>query len=68
MTDENKQIVVSNRGGGGSATGLIVGILVVLLILGLLWWFGFGPGHVAQPGTDINVNLPSLPANPYASP
>lgn len=67
MTDENKQIVVSNRG-GSSALGLILGILVVLLILGLLWWFGFGPGHVAQPGTDINVNLPSLPANPYASP
>ncbi len=68
MDTEHKEIVVSNRGGGGPATGIIVGILIVLLIVGLLWWFGFGPGHVAQPGTNINVNLPSLPANPYASP
>jgi hypothetical protein len=65
---EHKDIVVSNRGGGSSATGILLGILVVLLILGLLWWFGFGPGHAAQPGTNVNVNLPSLPANPYASP
>jgi hypothetical protein len=68
MSTEHKEIVVSNRGGGGSGVGLIVGILIVLLIIGILWWFGFGPGHVAQPGTDINVNLPSIPANPYASP
>jgi hypothetical protein len=67
MATEHKEIVVENRGGGPS-TGIIVGILIVLLIVGLLWWFGFGPGHVAQSGTTINVNLPSLPANPYASP
>jgi hypothetical protein len=68
VTEEHREVVVTNRGGGGSAVGLIVGILIVLLIVGLVWWFGFGPGHVAQPGTNINVNLPSLPANPYQSP
>jgi predicted metalloprotease len=68
MTDENKQIVVTRRGGGGSGLGLILGILIVILIVGAVWYFGFGPGHVAQSGTTINVNLPSLPANPYASP
>jgi predicted metalloprotease len=67
MTDENKQIVVNGRG-GGSGLGIIVGILIVIVIVGAVWWFGFGPGHVAQSGTTINVNLPSLPANPYASP
>jgi hypothetical protein len=67
MTDENKQIVVSGRG-GGPGLGIILGILIVILIVGAVWWFGFGPGHVAQSGTTINVNLPSLPANPYASP
>ena len=68
MTDEHREVVVTNRGGGGSAAGLLVGILVVLLIIGLIWWFGFGPGHAAQPATNINVNLPSIPANPYSSP
>jgi hypothetical protein len=68
MTDDNKQIVVTGGGGGGSGLGLILGIVIVILIVGAVWYFGFGPGHVAQPGTDINVNLPSLPANPYASP
>jgi hypothetical protein len=67
MTDENKQIVVNGRG-GGSGLGIIVGILIVIVIVGAVWWFGFGPGHAAQSGTTINVNLPSLPANPYASP
>ncbi len=67
MTDENKQIVVGGRG-GSSGLGIIVGIVIVILIVGAVWYFGFGPGHVAQSGTTINVNLPSLPANPYASP
>ncbi len=65
---EHREVVVTNRGRGGSAVGLVVGILIVILIVGLAWWFAFGPGHVSQPATNINVNLPSVPANPYQSP
>jgi hypothetical protein len=64
MTDDNKQIVVTSRGGGGSGLGLILGILIVILIVGAVWYFGFGPGATPQGGTTINVNLPTAVPSP----
>jgi hypothetical protein len=60
---EDEQIVVTSDGGGGVSAGLIAGILIVILILVVIWWFGFGPG-TAQPGTNINVNLPTAVPSP----
>jgi hypothetical protein len=63
---EDEHVVVTNTGGdgGGVSAGLIAGILIVILIIAVLWWFGFGPGHAAQPGTNINVNLPTVVPSP----
>jgi hypothetical protein len=36
----------------------------VILIVAAVWWFGFGPGVAPQPGTDINVNLPTVVPSP----
>ncbi len=60
----DEQIVVTSDGGGGVSAGLIAGILIVLLILGVIWWFGFGPGATTQAGTTINVNLPTAIPSP----
>ena len=63
---EDEHVVVTNTGdGGGVSAGLIAGILIVILIVAIIWWFGFGPGVANNnPGTNINVNVPSVPAAP----
>ena len=60
MTDEHHDTVVVS-GGGGTGVGMIIGIIVaVLIVLALIWYFGFAQ----NPGkdTNININLPSVPA------
>jgi hypothetical protein len=48
---------------GGSSTGLILGIIAVIIVLAGAWYFLMGPGAgtTTQP-TDINVDvtLPSV--------
>lgn len=53
MTNERHDTVVVD-GGGGSGVGMIVGIVVaVLIVLALIWYFGFAQ----NPGRDTNINI-----------
>ena len=63
--DADDDAVIVERG-GGSSLGTILGILIVLIILGAVWWFALGPG-MAGTNTDINVNPPPADNQPAAS-
>jgi hypothetical protein len=59
MTDRDT-IVVKD---GGSNTGVILGIIAIIIVLALGWYFLMGPGaSTSSTPTDINVNveLPSV--------
>ena len=48
---------------GGSSTGLILGIIAVIIVLAGAWYFLMGPGaNTSTTPTDINVDvtLPSV--------
>ena len=67
MSDQHDTVVVKE---GGSSTGVIVGIIALILVLGAGWYFLLGPGAGSgsqSTPNDINVdvNLPS--AAPDAS-
>jgi hypothetical protein len=60
MTEHRDTVVVKD---GGSSTGVILGIIAIIIVLALGWYFLMGPGagSTSQP-SDINVNveLPSV--------
>jgi hypothetical protein len=61
MTDRNT--VVVKDGSGGSSTGVLLGVVLIILVLAGIWYFALGPGagsSGSNPDTNINVNLPSL--------
>ncbi len=68
MTDQHHDrdtVVVRD---GGSSTGLILGIIAVIIVLAGAWYFLMGPGAntTSTPNNiDVNVTLPS--AAPAAS-
>lgn len=63
MSHEHDTVVVTDSG-GSSATGMILGIVAILLIAAAVWYFALGPGSGGQTNTNdgptINVNLPSV--------
>ncbi len=65
MTD-HETVVVKD---GGSNTGVILGIIAIIIVLALGWYFlmgpGVGPSSNASNDTNINVEVPS--AAPQAS-
>jgi hypothetical protein len=65
MTD-HETVVVKD---GGSNTGVILGIIAIIIVLALGWYFLMGPGAGTSSNssndTNINVELPS--AAPQAS-
>ncbi|CAN5585379.1 hypothetical protein BH20CHL7_BH20CHL7_19260 [soil metagenome] len=60
MSDHRDTVVVKD---GGSSTGVILGVIVLIIVLAAGWYFLMGPGAgtTNAPG-DINVNveLPSV--------
>ena len=59
MTDHDTVVVKD----GGSNAGLILGIIAIIIVLALGWYFLMGPGaSTSSTPSDINVNveLPSV--------
>jgi len=56
------EVIHTEGGSDSSATGIIAGILIVLVIVGAIWFFGFR-GKASAPadngGANINVTLPA---------
>jgi hypothetical protein len=61
MTDSRDTIVVKD---GGSSSGVILGIIAIIIVLALGWYFLMGPGAGTKSSssndTNINVTLPSV--------
>jgi hypothetical protein len=62
LHDHDRDTVVVRD--GGSSSGMILGIIAVIIVLAGAWYFLMGPGasSTSNPNSDINVdvNLPSL--------
>ena len=60
MTDRDTVVVKD----GGSSTGVILGIIAIIIVLALGWYFLMGPGAGSSSNssndTNINVELPSV--------
>lgn len=59
MTDRDTVVVKD----GGSSTGVILGIIAIIIVLALGWYFLMGPGagSSSQPNdVNVNVELPSV--------
>jgi hypothetical protein len=58
MTNQRDTVVVKD---GGSNSGVILGIIVLIVVLAGAWYLLIGPGAGAAPSEiDVNVSLPSL--------
>jgi FlaG/FlaF family flagellin (archaellin) len=60
MSDHRDTVVVKD---GGSSTGVILGIIALVVILAAGWYFLIGPGAGstdAPTDVDVNVELPSI--------
>ena len=60
MSDQHDTVVVKD---GGSSTGVVLGILALIIVLAAGWYFLLGPGAgTTDAPSDINVNveLPSV--------
>jgi hypothetical protein len=59
MTDRDTVVVKD----GGSSSGVILGIIAIIIVLALGWYFLMGPGAgtSSQPNdVNVNVELPSV--------
>ena len=62
MTDRDTVVVKD----GGSSTGVILGIIVLIIVLAAGWYFLLGPGAGSDStpsDVDVNVTLPSVAPN-----
>lgn len=60
MSDHRDTVVVKD---GNSSSGVILGVIVLIIVLAAGWYFLMGPGAGATDNqTDVNVNveLPSI--------
>lgn len=65
MSDHRDTIVVKE---GGSSTGLLLGIVAILLVLAGGWYFLMGPGAGSTSApNDINVNVEMMSIAPAPS-
>jgi hypothetical protein len=63
----DRDTVVVKDGGGNS--GVILGIIAIIIVLALGWYFLMGPGrggtsNNSSNDTNINVTVPSAPPAP----
>ena len=64
MTEQRETVVVKD---GGSNAGVILGIVAIVIVLALGWYFLMGPGASTTSqsnDTNITVELPSVAPNP----
>ena len=64
MSDQRETIIVKE---GGSSAGVIMGIVAIIVVLALGWYFLMGPGastSTQSNDTNITVELPSVAPNP----
>lgn len=65
MSDHRDTIVVKE---GGSSTGLVLGIVAIILVLAGGWYFLMGPGAGSTSApNDINVNVEMMSTAPAPS-
>jgi FlaG/FlaF family flagellin (archaellin) len=67
MSDQHDHdtVVVSD---GGSSTGLILGVIAVIIVLAGAWYFLMGPGaNTSSAPTDVNVEVTLPSVAPAAS-
>jgi flagellar basal body-associated protein FliL len=72
MTDDHDHdtVVVKES---GSSTGIILGILAVIIVLAGLWYFAMGPGSsgggttTQENNPDVNIEVPVEPVEPNPS-
>ena len=61
MSDHRDTVVVKE---GGSSAGMLLGILAIIIVLAVGWYFLIGPGAGTKSSssndTNITVNLPSI--------
>ncbi len=64
MSDQRETIIVKD---GDSSAGVILGIVTLIIVLALGWYFLMGPGastSTQSNDTNITVELPSVAPNP----
>lgn len=64
MADREKEVIVTNDGGGGGGAGMLIGVVLVLAVLGILF-FVFKDrilGHGSDINADVKIETPSAPA------
>jgi hypothetical protein len=65
MSEDRDTIVVKD---GGSSTGLLLGVIAIIVVLAGAWYFLMGPGAEGTTGSnDINVNVELPSIEPAAS-
>lgn len=60
MSDHRDTVVVKD---GGSSTGLLLGIIAIIIVLAAGWYFLMGPGAdstTAPNDINVNIELPSV--------
>lgn len=64
MSEHRDTVIVKE---GGSSTGLLLGIIAVIIVLAAGWYFLMGPGAGTTAPTDVNVNIELPSVAPAAS-
>jgi hypothetical protein len=60
MSEDRDTIVVKD---GGSSTGVLLGVIAIIIVLAGAWYFLLGPGAgdtSAPNDINVNVELPSI--------
>ena len=64
MSEHRDTVIVKE---GGSSTGVLLGIIAVIVVLAAGWYFLMGPGAGTTAPTDVNVNIEVPSVAPAAS-